>query len=77
VKPSAGLTQSQGDEKAAFAAMMEREVGREKGLEKASKEAKARARKEAARAAEPVTRVSPAELEELERDILSKLAVRG
>jgi dynein intermediate chain 2 len=77
VKPSAGLTQSQGDEKATFAAMMEREVGREKGLEKASKEAKARARKEAARAAEPVTRVSPAELEELERDILSKLAVRG
>ncbi len=65
VKPSAGLAQSQGDEKAAFAAMMEREVGREKSLEKAGKEAKVRARKEAARAAEPVSRVSPAELEEV------------
>jgi dynein intermediate chain 2, axonemal len=65
VKPSAGLAQSQGDEKAAFSAMMERETGREKALEKAGKEAKARARKEAARAAEPVTRVSPAELEEV------------
>lgn len=65
VNPSAGLNQSQGDEKAAFAAMMEREIGRERALEKAGKEAKARARKEAARAAEPVTRVSPAELEEV------------
>jgi len=65
VNPSAGLNQSQGDEKAAFAAMMERETGRERALEKAGKEAKARARKEAARAAEPVTRVSPAELEEV------------
>ena len=67
VKPTAGLSQSQGDEKAAFAAMMEREVGREKSLEKSAKEAKIRARKEAARAAEPVTRVSPAELEEVRK----------
>ena len=41
VRPSAGLSNSQGDETAAFAAMLERESGRERALGEAGKEAKA------------------------------------
>jgi dynein intermediate chain 2 len=49
---SAVLAEPQGDERAAFAAMCERECGRERALERGAKEAKARARREAAVRAE-------------------------
>lgn len=65
LRPSVGLTRSQGDEKSEFAAMLERESGRERALEKAGKEAKTRAKREAARASEPVTRVTENELAEV------------
>lgn len=74
VRPGEGLAQTQGDEKTAFTALMEREGGRERGLEKAAKEAKARARREAARAAEPVTRVTDEDLQQLERRFLAALS---
>ena len=45
--------------------MLDRECGRERALEKAEKEAKARARREAARAAEPITRVTADDLEKV------------
>lgn len=73
VRPESGLSQPQGDEKAAFAALMEREAGRERALEKATKEAKARARREAARAAEPVTRVTDEDLKQLEQQFLKAM----
>ena len=75
LRPSEGLLRSQGDEKAEFAAMLERESGRERALEKAGKEAKTRAKREAARAAEPVTRVTEADLVQVMEILIWMLSI--
>jgi len=65
VRPSGSLMHATEDESTAVSTMFERECGRERALEKAEKEAKGRARKDAARAAEPVTRVTEEDLQKV------------
>lgn len=54
--------------------MLERDCAREKLLEKQGKAAKARARREAMRTAEPHTRVTEKQLQQLEDDIRAAAA---